>query len=108
MFDFVNFVDVCKDLMPILKFVKAVIDLIRIGIPILLIVFGMLDLGKAVMAGKEDDMKKAQGSLIKRCIYAVAVFFVVTIVILLFNLFAGTGVEGEETTDDWYSCWKKV
>ena len=37
---------------------KGVIPIIQIGIPILLIIFGMLDLGKAVVAGKEDEIKK--------------------------------------------------
>jgi hypothetical protein len=37
---------------------------------------GTLDLGKAVLANKEDQIKKAQTDFIKRVIIGVAVFFV--------------------------------
>ena len=47
---------------------------IRIGIPILLIIFGMLDMGKAIVAKKEEDVKKAQGLLVKKMIVALIVF----------------------------------
>ena len=63
---------------------------------LMLILFGMIDLGKAVIAGKEDEMKKAQGTLIKRVIYAVAIFLVITIVTFV------TGLIGSK---DWRECW---
>lgn len=56
------------------------INIIKIGIPILLIIFGMMDLGKAVMSNDEKEMKGAQTKFIKRCLYAVIVFFIVAIV----------------------------
>ena len=40
----------------------------------------MLDLGKAVMASKEDEIKKGQQTFIKRLVAAVLVFFVIQIV----------------------------
>lgn len=92
-------VDLCSDkdgLGTVVTLVKNVIQLLQWGIPILLILFGMLDLGKAVMAGKEDEMKKAQGTLIKRVIYAVAVFLVVTIV---------TFAMGMVGSKEWKECW---
>lgn len=58
---------------------SLIVSLIQIGVPVLLIVFGMLDLGKAVMAQKEDEIKKGQGLFIKRLIAAVLVFLVVFI-----------------------------
>ena len=95
----------CSDLKPIIGLVKAVVTLIQWGIPFLLIIFGMLDLGKAVMAGKEDEMKSAQKLLIKRFIYAVAVFLVVTLVMFVMNLVADNT---DANANSWYSCWKKV
>ncbi len=56
---------------------------IKIVVPILLVIFGMLDLGKAVMAQKEDEIKKGQQTLVKRVIAAVIVFFVISIVQLI-------------------------
>ena len=48
----------------------------RIIVPILVIVLGMIDLAKAVIASKEDEMKKAQSTFIKRLIIGVAFFFI--------------------------------
>lgn len=100
------FLDICADLAPFIKLIKnGLIPLLQIGIPILLIVFGMLDLGKAVIASKEDEIKKAQGILIKRIIYAVAVFFVVTIVVLVFNLLVTSGASENGDVRTWSDCW---
>lgn len=60
--------------------VHAAVTIIKIVVPILLIIFGMLDLGKAVIASKEDEIKKGQTTFIKRIIAAVIVFFVIQIV----------------------------
>jgi hypothetical protein len=72
----------------IFAFINNVLRLIKIFIPILLIVMGSLDLGKAVVAGDEKEVKAAQGMLVKRALYAVAVFFVATIVPMLIGLVA--------------------
>lgn len=99
----------CEPLMPVIRLVRdGVIPLIQIGIPILLIVLGTIDLGKAVIASKEDEIKNAQKMLVKRAIYAVAVFFVVTIVTLVFSLFASTGDEDlENVSNSWTKCWNE-
>ena len=86
----------CGGLLDIVIVIRKVIDVLKIIIPIGLILFGLIDLGKAVIAGKEDEMKKAQQTLIKRVIYAVAVFLVVQVVIF------ATGLVGAES---WQQCW---
>ena len=60
--------------------IHTAIILLKIAIPVLLIIFGMLDFGKGVIAGKEDEIKSGQHIFIRRVISAVLVFFVVTIV----------------------------
>ena len=77
--------------------VHLIITVIQIAVPILLILFGMLDLGKAVMAQKEDEIKKAQQTFIKRLLTAALVFFVVVIVQVVIKLVAGT--EGDNIWD---------
>lgn len=67
---------------------STLVNIIKIGVPLLLIFFGMLDLGKAVMAQKEDEIKKGQNTFIKRLVAAAIVFFVVTIVTMLIGLVA--------------------
>lgn len=67
----------------------------KILVPILLILLGVLDFGKAVIASKEDQMKKAQETFVKRIIAAVAIFFIPLFIDLLMELadivWAGTG-----------------
>ena len=102
-----NFLAVnCGTLWPLISLIKnGIIPLIQIGIPIILIILGMLDLGKAVVASKEDEIKNAQKMLIKRCIYAVAIFFVVLIVTVVFGLVADNSAGEASEATNWTSCW---
>ena len=55
------FLEQCQfvELLPFIRLVKnGIIPLIQIGIPIILIVLGMFDLGKAVVASKEDGKRE--------------------------------------------------
>ena len=61
------------------------VNILKIAIPIILIIFGMLDLAKAVMANDDKEMKEAQKKLIHRIVYAVVVFFVVALVQFVFG-----------------------
>lgn len=94
----------CKDMFgsaqldaKIPNLVHTIIVIIQIAVPVVLVIIGMLDLFKGVTAGKEDEMKKAQGLFVKRLISAALVFFVVAIVRLVI------GVVADENTDIW-SC----
>jgi len=69
---------------------------IKIVVPILLILFGMIDLGKAITAKKEEDIKKYQSSCIKRLITGVLVFIVVFVVEFLLGFVEPeSGTSGE-------------
>lgn len=59
-----------------------------------LIVFGTIDMGKAVLAGKEDEMKKAQSTFIKRIIACICVFLVPTFINIIMN-FADMAWDGK-------------
>ena len=79
--------------------VSMAITIIKIVVPILLIIFGMMDLAKAVMAQKEDEIKKGQQTFIKIIIAAVIVFFVITIVQMIISFVSNDN-------DDIGSCFK--
>lgn len=68
--------------------VSTIINVIKIVVPILLVIFGMLDLMKGITAQKEDEIKKGQQILIKRLIAGALVFLVVTIVQLIVTFVA--------------------
>ncbi len=98
---------VCSAIPPeIIKLLQMVVLFIQIGVPIILIVFGMVDLGKAVMQQKEDDIKEAQQMFIKRLIAAALVFFI--IVIIGFFLSILEVVLGESQMEGILTCVKEV
>ena len=101
--------------------VHTIITIIKIVVPVLLIIFGMLDLGKAVIAAKEDEIKKGQQTFIKRAIAAVLVFFIIQIVQLIigfvstdsnvtscFNCFVNGKVSLPGKTNGCIDTFKKV
>ena len=90
----------CSDTVSMWKFIGEIIYIIRIVIPVIIILLGTLDLGKAVMAGEDKKIKEAQKTFIKRIIYGVAIFFIFTIVEVIFGLL---GVETEK--GDSKICW---
>ena len=103
---------ICADpnLEPVWNVVGFVVKAIWIGVPILLIILGMIDLGKAVIASKEDEVKKATKAFGKRFIYAVAVFLVVWLVGFVFSTFAKVGGDAISGYDEnsWKACWNKI
>ena len=97
-------IDSCGGLLPIVRVIKkGLFPIFQLGIPILLILLGTIDLGKAVISSDDKEVKAAQNRLIKRFIYAAAVFFVVTFVTVVMNI-VSKGGEGD--TESWANCWK--
>lgn len=66
--------------------VNEVLGYVRVAVPILIILLGSIDLAKATVAGKEDEMKKAQKDFVIRMIAGVAVFFAPQIVAIIMKL----------------------
>ena len=102
-----NLLGFCSSSWKIWKFIGLIINILKIAIPVLIVLFATLDLGKAVIAGKDDEIKAAQKMLIKRLIYGVLIFFVVTIVQVVINLVtsadSGNTAASTATTN---KCWK--
>ena len=103
----------CQTLKPFLDIVGYVVIIVKIVIPILLIVFGMLDVGKSVIASKPDEVNKNLKSFAMRCVAAVLIFFIPSIVSVLINAVAQTG--GSDATGsnadankNWLACWQYV
>ena len=90
----------CATTVGIWKFIGEIIYIIRIVIPILIVLLGTIDLGKAVLAGEEKTVKEAQKSFIKRLIYGVAIFFIFTIVEVIFGLLGVNTDKGDTKI-----CW---
>lgn len=91
----------CANTANIWQIVGIILLVVKIVIPILLIIWGMLDLGKAVVAAKDDEIKKATKSLAMRAISAVIIFFIPTLVNVVFGMISNFN---EVAKDDWEVC----
>lgn len=93
--------DFCAETTDVWILIGNIIKILQIAIPIIIILLGSIDLGKAVMAGDDKVIKESQKMFLKRLIYGVVVFFVVFIVRAVFS------VVGNYNGDN-YQCWKGV
>ena len=76
----------CSETAGVWKVFGYLVMALKILVPVIIIVMGSLDLGKAVVANSEDEMKKATQVLVKRIIAGIVIFFIPTIVNLVLKL----------------------
>ncbi len=76
----------CTGLKSTFKIVGEIVRLVKIIVPIVLIVIGIMDLFKAITGGKDDNLKKSLISLMTRVIAGVIIFFVPAIIEFVFSL----------------------
>lgn len=98
--------DACEGLGPIVSVIKGVFNIIKILVPIALLIMGVVDLAKAVLASDDKEIKANESKLAKRAIAAVAVFFAVTLVDAIMGL-VGKGEESSDgaSSSSWSACW---
>lgn len=76
----------CVDTSAMWQFVGYIIMIIKIVVPLLIIILGVIDLAKAVTSSDDKAINKAINSVVKRLIAGVVIFFVPTIMSLIFSL----------------------
>ena len=105
-----SFLSACTDLAPIIRLIKfGVLPLLYVGIGIIIIIFVIIDIAKAVIASEEKEVKGYQKAAIRRVIYGVVIFFVVVLVNAIFNLLSTSGATGGDVSDaNWYDCWSCI
>lgn len=64
------------------------VNVIKILVPVILVILGIIDMVRATTASDEKAMKEATSRLIKRIIAAVLVFFVVALIQFVIKLLA--------------------
>lgn len=65
--------------------------LLKLGAPLILVIMGVLDFGRAVIGSSDDEIKKKEKRFIKRIISAVLVFLSLSIVEFVFSLLSNAG-----------------
>ncbi len=74
-----------KGVLKSMQIVNRALFIAKIVVPILLIVFGIIELSKALISSDDNAIKSSVNSLIKKIIIGLIVFFVPTIVKAIFN-----------------------
>jgi hypothetical protein len=81
----------CSGTAPIWQFLGNVLTIVKIVIPILILFFGVLDFGKAVVASKDDEIKKSLKSLLFRILSGTVIFFIPVLIEFAFGLVGSFG-----------------
>lgn len=88
----------CTSLKQVIGIAGFALKAIQYVAPVLLILWGSIDLIKSIIQGKEEDIKKSQKVLIKRIISAVLLFLLPMLVSILLGLIGAK---------EWKNCWNK-
>ena len=88
----------CSKLGGLIQIVGYVLTIFKIAIPLIIIGLGMFDFGKAVVAEKEDEIKKQTKRLLYRVVAGIVIFFIPSIVLFIFEQLGNY-----ETTKEQYS-----
>lgn len=95
----------CDETSELFGLLGIAITVIKIVIPIILIILGMLDMGKAVTAGKDDEIKKSALTFLRRAVAAVLVFFIPSIVGIIMGTLNNGNVGGN---NDYCECIRSL
>lgn len=96
----------CAKTAVIWQIVGWVFLIFKIVIPIILIIFGVLDMFKAIIASKDDEIKKSAKSLAMRTLSAIIIFFIPTLVSLVMGLIVNFRDSGAKA--DFEVCQKCI
>lgn len=77
---------VCSDTIGIWIFLGRLLTVFKIVVPILILAFGAIDFGKAVVASDDKEIKKALKSLLMRVLAGAVIFFIPVIIDFAFSL----------------------
>lgn len=94
----------CAHTANVWQLIGVLLLVFKIVIPIILIVLGMIDLGKAVISSDDKAISKSVKTLAMRLIAAVVIFFVPTIVSFVFTMIGAFNNEAKADFDVCKTC----
>ena len=92
-FDISEFCEQMDEIVQIIGYVRLIV---KVAIPLLIIALGIFDFGKAVVAEKEDEIKKQTKRLIMRVVAGIAIFLIPSIVLWVFGIIGGYSTAEEQ------------
>lgn len=80
----------CYNDVAVFKLLSKAYDLFKIAVPIIMVIFGMIDFAKAATSSDEGQIKKAQGHFVRRVIAGIIVLLSFVCVEFLIRLLPGS------------------
>ena len=99
-------INFCKRTAKIWKIVGSLFFGLKVFIPVILIILGSIDFGKAVISSKDEEIKKSAKTLGLRIASGVIIFFIPTVVTILMGLIAS--FSGSDVEKDYNVCRKCI
>lgn len=78
-------VTVCYEVAGVMQLIGTILTVLKIAIPLIIIILGIIDLAKAITSSQPEEIKKSATSLLWRFIGAVLIFFLPNIVMAMFH-----------------------
>lgn len=102
-------IDACTSAGFLIRIIVKVFKYIRFILPILLVVLITYDLFKTFVGNLDEKARKdAFNTAIKRLIYAVIIFFIPTIITVVFRRIESISAQDNKTSTtstSWIRCW---
>ncbi len=92
--------EVCNDLavLRVIRFIKSLLDVIRIMVPVILTILCMIDFFKALLANEDT---KVTSKIVKRFLSAIIIFFIIPVINLFFGMLGESNVNASD-------CWNNA
>lgn len=103
----INILDICSiEVDPMIPaFTSALIEIIKYLVPVILIVLGVIDLIKAMVATDSNKMKGSIGLFFRRIVYSVLIYFVVALVQFAVNTLGKSGAANSNQLNACINCF---
>lgn len=100
-----DFKGICSEdsVRKVFQILGYVLLIVKIAVPLLLIIFGIINLFKVVVSGEQDSLNKTVKSLVIKVIAAIVIFILPTIIYYVINLVDGSS-EGTEPYANCKNC----
>ena len=96
----------CHSASEILQIIGWVLTVIKIGIPLIIIALGLIDLGKAAISSKPEEIKKSATGLVWRFVGGIAIFFIPAIVMTIFGMVGKfNDIKDDTQKSDFNTCY---
>ena len=100
----VNVESACYGFDFLIRIIKdGIFPIVQVVIPIILIVLCTFDLGRAVIGSDGKENKKLFKRILRRLVFAILIFFIVTVINLIFTMVGN--ITENEALIRWSQCW---